>query len=117
MEGIRRNTHRYTDNVKQQTIDLYRTRYPIFSFNTKFTGVSQTPVIPNEDPTDIENRDLRKRQKYIQRCKEAVWKRWRYEYLTSLLERHNLKHNKRESEVKGGEEDGIITDILEEMAK
>ena len=62
--------------------------------------LGQTPVIPNEDPTDTEIRDLRKMQKYIQRCKEAVWKRWRNEYLTSLPEMHNLKHNKREPEVK-----------------
>ena len=65
--------------------------------------LGQTPVIPNEDPTDTEIRDLRKMQKYIQRCKEAVWKRWRNEYLTSLPEMHNLKHNKREPEVKVGE--------------
>ena len=65
--------------------------------------LGQTPVIPNEDPTDTEIRDLRKMQKYIQRCKEAVWERWRNEYLTSLPEMHNLKHNKREPEVKVGE--------------
>ena len=65
--------------------------------------LGQTPVIPNKDPTDTEIRDLRKMQKYIQRCKEAVWKRWRNEYLTSLPEMHNLKHNKREPEVKVGE--------------
>ena len=55
--------------------------------------LGQTPVIPNKDPTNIERKDLRN---YIQRCKEVTWKRRRYEYLTSLREKHNLKHNKRE---------------------
>lgn len=40
---------------------------------------------------------------YIQRCKEAAWKRWGNGYLTSLYDKHNLKHNKRESEIKVGE--------------
>ena len=33
------------------------------------------PIITNEDPTDNGNNDLRKRQKYAQRCIEAAWKR------------------------------------------
>ena len=49
----------------------------------------QQLIIPNEDPENIEDKDLRKRQKYIQKCKEVAWKRWRSEYLTSLRERHN----------------------------
>ena len=36
----------------------------------------------------------------MQRCKEAAWKRRSNEYLTSLHEKHSLKHNKREPEVK-----------------
>ena len=74
-----------------------------FPVLTPILVLGQTPVIPNEDPIDTEIRDLRKMQKYIQRCKEAVWKRWRNEYLTSLPERRNLKHNKREPEIKVGE--------------
>ena len=65
--------------------------------------LSQTPVILNEDPTNIENKDLRKRQRYVERCKEASWKRWRNEYLTSLRERHSLKYKNREPKVKVGE--------------
>ena len=42
----------------------------------KLLGFVQTPLIPDEDSTDIENSDLRKRQKYVQRCKEATWNRW-----------------------------------------
>ena len=39
----------------------------------------------------------------MQRCKEAAWKKWKNEYLTSLCEKLHLKHNKRELEVKVGE--------------
>lgn len=48
---------------------------PVLTLNSLVLG--QEPVIHNEDPTDTENKDLRKRQKYIQGCKEATWKRWR----------------------------------------
>lgn len=47
--------------------------------------------IPEEDSKNIDNRDLRKRQKNIIRCKEAVWRRWQQEYFKALCERHNMK--------------------------
>ena len=49
--------------------------------------LGQISIVPREDPTDIKNKDLRKRQKYIQGCKETAWKRWGNEYPTSLCER------------------------------
>ena len=51
--------------------------------------------IPEEDPDNIDESDLRKRQKYIIRCKEAVWRRWQQEYLKALRERHNMKYNQK----------------------
>ena len=36
--------------------------------------LSQTPVIPNKDSTEIENKKLLKRQIYIQRCTKTAWK-------------------------------------------
>ena len=30
---------------------------------------------------------MKKRHKYIKRCKDALWKRWKYEYLVSLKEK------------------------------
>ena len=37
----------------------------------------------------IQERDLRKRAKYLLRCKEAMWCRWMKEYVRSLRERHS----------------------------
>ena len=48
---------------------------------------------PNLLPEDHnqENPDLRKRARYLAKCKDVVWGRWSTEYLRSLRERHNLK--------------------------
>ena len=49
-------------------------------------------AIPQLEPHNIDNADLRKRARYLQRCKDAVWRRWTKVYLRALRERHNLKH-------------------------
>ena len=49
------------------------------------------------------NNDLCKRFKYIQKCKEAAWLRWRKEYIKSLRERHNMKTKDPMSIAKVGE--------------
>lgn len=36
-------------------------------------------------------RQKRKRFKYIQKCKEVAWARWKKEYIKALIERHNMK--------------------------
>ena len=38
--------------------------------------LGQQLINPNEDPENIEDKDLQKRQKYVQKCKKAAWKRW-----------------------------------------
>ena len=73
-------------------------QFPVLTPNLLILG--QTPVVTNEYPTKIENKDLQKKQKYIQRCKEAACKRWKNEYVISSRERHKLKYKKREPEVK-----------------
>ena len=59
--------------------------------------------IPEEQSYHIEKGDLRKRFKYIQKCKDNAWTRWTQEYIRGLRERHNLKHNGKHSEIKIGE--------------
>ena len=76
-----------------------------------FMTLGKATSIPEEDPDNIDGRDLRKRQKYIIRCKEAVWRRWQQEYINPLRERHNMKKNRNVIEsavgdmvvIKGGE--------------
>ena len=58
--------------------------YPILTPNTFI--ISQNLLLPKEN-LETENKDLRRRFKYILKCKEAAWIRWRKEYLKSLTER------------------------------
>ena len=51
-----------------------------------------TTVLP-ESELHRKVRDLRKRAKYLKRCKADMWKRWTKEYLRGLRERHNLKRD------------------------
>ena len=37
---------------------------------------------------------MRKRARYLRRCKDVLWSRWTGEYIKSLRERHNLNHTK-----------------------
>ena len=49
-------------------------------------------IIPELDPCHLEDKDLRKRARYLLKCKDAMWRRWSTEYLRALRERHRLKH-------------------------
>ena len=46
---------------------------------------------------------FRKRQKYVQKCKQAAWKRFRHEYLVALRERHNLNHKGKDTNIQIGD--------------
>ena len=52
-------------------------------------------VLPDLQPHNIEDGDLRKRAKHLLKCKEALWRRWTQEYLRSLRERHRSKAEHR----------------------
>ena len=45
--------------------------------------------IPTQDYRDIEEADLRKTAKRIEKCKDMMWRRWTNEYVRGLRERHN----------------------------
>ena len=53
---------------------------------------SQPNALPVLEPHHIQDYDLRKRAKYLRKCKDAVWSRWTKEYLRVFRERHRLKH-------------------------
>ena len=59
--------------------------------------------IPTPDYQDIEEINLRKTAKQIERCKDMMWKRWTNEYVRGLRERHNLKHNNKQFSWKEGD--------------
>ena len=48
--------------------------------------------LPEEQPYHQEEKDLRKRAKFLKKTKEGMWRRWTSEYLRALRERHRLKH-------------------------
>ena len=54
-----------------------------------FMTLGKATSILEEDPDSTDDHDLRKRQKYIIRCKEAVCCKWQQEYINPLHERHN----------------------------
>ncbi|XP_028404086.1 uncharacterized protein LOC114526758 [Dendronephthya gigantea] len=50
---------------------------------------------------EIEDGDMRKRAKYLKKCKEALWRRWRNEYMRALRESHDLRHNGKSRNLQG----------------
>ena len=52
----------------------------------------QPNPLPELEPNHIQDYDLRKRGKYLGKCKDAVWSRWTKEYLRGLWKRHRPKH-------------------------
>jgi hypothetical protein len=59
--------------------------------------------LPEEEPWRVEERELRKRAKYILECKNKLWRRWRKEYLVALRERHNMAHKASKFRPKPGD--------------
>ena len=50
-----------------------------------------------------DNPDIRKRQQYINRCKQAAWRRWSNDHLKALRERHNMKRKTLSIQIKKGD--------------
>ena len=49
-------------------------------------------LLPETQSHQLENQDLRRRARYLKKCKDVLWGRWSSEYLRGLREQHNLKH-------------------------
>ena len=52
-------------------------------------------ILPELKAHYLEERNLRKRAKFLKKCKETVWKRWTREYVRSLRERHHQCNGKK----------------------
>ena len=53
---------------------------------------SQPNILPEREAYHEENLQLRRRAKYLRKCKDAIWNRWTKEYLRELRERHTVTH-------------------------
>ena len=53
-------------------------------------------VLPDEESKSSE-KEMKRRAKHVLRCKKAIWTRWTGEYMRALTERHNLRHEDKQS--------------------
>ena len=53
---------------------------------------SQPNILPEREVHYEENPQLKRRAKYLRKCKDAIWNRWTKEYLRGLRERHTVKY-------------------------
>ena len=60
-------------------------------------------ILPELKAHYLEEKNLRKRAKFLKKCKEAMWKRWTREYVRSLRERHRQEKGKQISYPKLGD--------------
>ena len=63
----------------------------------------RTSQLPEEEPWRIEERDLKRRAKYLLECKNKLWCRWKKEYMVALRERHNMAHKKSKFQPEAGD--------------
>ena len=67
-------------------------QFPIVAPNTL---VCRENMYNLGDGIESVNGDLRKRAKYIRKCKNNAWNRWKNKYLKSLREKHNMQSKKQ----------------------
>ena len=64
---------------------------------------SQPNSLPEREVHYEENLQLRRRAKYLRKCKDAIGNRWTKEYLRGLRERHAVKHKDSSCGVEKGD--------------
>ena len=73
---------------------------PLLTPNTLQYG--QPLLVPEED-LDKDVSKMRRQQRYINKCKDAAWTRWKKEYLKALREIHNMLHQANEMQISLGD--------------
>ena len=73
---------------------------PVLTPNTLLYG--QPLLLPQED-LDEDVAEMKRRQWYINKCKDAAWTSWTKEYLKALRERHNMLHEAKEMQISLGD--------------
>ena len=56
-----------------------------------------------EEVHTIGEKELRKRVRYLEKCKNNICERWSDTHLKALRERHNRKHQRKENFIKEGD--------------
>ena len=74
---------------------------PVLTPNSLLFG--QPNLLPELEHHHLESPDLRKRAKYLKRCKDTMWRRWTDDYLRGLREQHRLKHPGNQSDIAVGD--------------
>ena len=74
---------------------------PVLTPNSLLFG--QPNLLPELEHHHLESPDLRRRAKYLKRCKDAMWRRWTDDYLRGLREQHRLKHPGSQSDIAVGD--------------
>ena len=75
-----------------------------FSVLTPSSMLNVNPyLMPEVEPHRIKEMDLRKRAKFLRKCKQSLWKRWAREYVRGLRERHRQRIGMQTSYPKVGE--------------
>ena len=75
--------------------------YSILTPNSLILG--RDVNFPDAARPKSESETMKKHHKYIKRCKEALWKRWKHEYLVALREKHNLIHKDKTFKINVGD--------------
>ena len=75
--------------------------YPILTPNSLI--LERDVNFPDATPDESESETIKKQHKYIKRCKEALWKRSKHEYLVTLREKHNLKNKSKTLKINVGD--------------
>ena len=61
------------------------------------------PLLVPEEDLDKDVPKMRRQQRYINKCKDAAWTRWKKEYLKALREIHNMLHQANEMQISLGD--------------
>ena len=56
-----------------------------------------------EGSDDIDEHELKRRSRYVQKCEEKVWVRWTSEYLKAMRQQHKLKHKLHDIQLSEGD--------------
>ena len=68
-------------------------------------------LLPELESHHVDDKDLRKRAKFLGRCKDLMWRRWHREYIRSLRERHRQEKGENASQPRCG--DAVIIESEE----